>query len=237
VRILDDIRLASRSLRRQPGFLAIAVVTLGIAIGANIAVFSLVNATMLRPLPFGDRSDRVVSVHAYHPSHAEDWHDARLSYFDLQDLRAAASIEDAGGFVERNFTLQAGDAERILGGSVTPNLFPLLGVEPILGRQFRDEEAAAPGLESAVIITHGLWQRRFAGGSDVVGRTMLVNGRGLTIVGVMPPGFAFPESAQLYLPLRWDTAPRTHADRADAWRGAVPAFLRGDDRGGACRHA
>jgi putative ABC transport system permease protein len=207
--LLDDVRLALRSLRGQPGFLAVALLTLGIAIGANIAVFSLVNATMLRPLPFGDRSDRVVSVHASHNSEAEDWADARLSYPDLQDLRASAAIEDAGGFVERNFTLQDGEAERVVGGSVTPNLFPLLGAEPALGRQFRDDEAAAPGLESVVIITHGLWQRRLGGRSDVIGQAMQINGRGLTIVGVMPQGFAFPEDAQLYLPLRWDNVPRT----------------------------
>ena len=207
--LLDDVRLALRSLRRQPGFLVVAVLTLGIAIGANIAVFSLVNATMLRPLPFGDRSDRVVSVHASHSSEAEDWADAHLSYADLQDLRAAAAIEDAGGFVERNFTLQDGEAERVVGGSVTPNLFPLLGVEPSLGRQFREDDAAAPGLESVVIITHGLWQRRFGGRSDVIGHTMQINGRRLTIVGVMAQGFAFPENAQLYVPLRWDDAPRT----------------------------
>ena len=142
MRVLDDVRLALRGLLRQPAFLVVALLTLGIAIGANIAVFSLVNATMLRPLPFGDRSERVVSVHASHSSEAEDWEDARLSYVDLQDLRAAEAIEDAGGFVERNFTLQEGEAERVLGGSVTPNLFPLLGAEPVLGRQFREDEAA-----------------------------------------------------------------------------------------------
>jgi putative ABC transport system permease protein len=209
VTFVDDARIALRGLRRQPGFLLVALVTLGVAIGANITVFSFVNATMLRPLPFGSRSDRVISVHSAHASEAEDWQDARLSYADLQDLRAAGAIEDAGGFVERNFTLQDGDAERVNGGSVTPGLFPLLDASPALGRQFRDDDAAPPGFESVVIITHGLWQRRFAGRPDIVGRTMQINGRGLTIVGVMPQGFAFPEDAQLYVPLRWEAAPRS----------------------------
>ena len=94
------------------------------------------------------------------------------------------------------------------GGSVTPNLFPLLGVAPAMGRGFRDEDAAPPGFESAVIITHGLWQRRLGGRSDVIGHGLRVNDRTLTVVGVMPPGFAFPEFEELYLPLGWESAPR-----------------------------
>jgi predicted permease len=206
--MLDDLRLAFRGLRRQPGFFSVALLTLGLAIGANVAVFTLVNATLLRPLPFGDRSDRIVSVHESHGSHAEDWEDARLSYPDLLDLRAAGILEQAEGYVGRNFTLGDGDAERVIGGSVTPHLFALLGATPSLGRAFTIEDAAAPGLESVVLLTHGLWQRRFAAGPDVIGRSMQINGRALTIVGVMPPGFAFPERAELYVPLRWDEAPR-----------------------------
>ena len=209
MKFLDDIRLALRGLRRQPGLVIVALLTLGIAISANITVFSIVNATLLRPLPFGDRSDRIVSVHAAHASEAEDWADAEISFRDLQDLRAAGALEDAAGIVDRNLILQDGDTERVLGGSVTPNLFAVLGIAPILGRQFRDEDAAPPGLESVVIITHGIWQRRLGGRPDVLGRTIQVNGRGLSIVGVMPPGFAFPERTDLYLPLRWDDAPRT----------------------------
>jgi predicted permease len=205
----DEIRHAIRDLRSRPGFLIIALLTLGIGIGANIAVFSLVNALMLRPLPFGDRSDRIVSIHATHRSQAEDWPDARLSYLDLQDVRRARVLEDAAGFVARNFTLQDGDAERVFGGSVTTNLFPMLGVVPAIGRAFHENDAAPPGLESVVIITHGLWQRRFGGSAAVLGRSMLVNGRSLIVVGVMPPGFAFPERAALYVPLRWETSPRS----------------------------
>jgi predicted permease len=207
--IVDEIRFAFRSLGARPGFLVAALATLGVAIGANIAVFTLANAMMLRPLPFGDRSDRIVSVHAAHAADAEDWHDARLSYADLRDLRAAAILEDAGGFVERNFTLQDGDTERITGGSITPNLFPLLGVGPAQGRPFRDTEAVSPGLESVVIITHGLWQRKFGGRVDILGKSILINHRALTVIGIMPQGFAFPERSELYLPLRWDDAPRT----------------------------
>ena len=207
--MLDDLRLAVRGLRRQPGFLVVALLTLGLAIGANVAVFTLVNAILLRPMPFGDRSDRIVSVHATHASRAEDWADARLSYPDLLDLRAAGVLEQAEGFVSRNFTLGDGQAERVIGGSVTPGLFDLLGITPVAGRTFRADEAAPPGLESVVIITHALWQRRFGARPDVIGQTVQVNGRALTIVGVTPPRFAFPERQELYLPLRWDAAPRS----------------------------
>jgi predicted permease len=187
----------------------VALLTLGLAIGANVAVFTLVNAILLRPMPFGDRSDRVVSIHTSHASHAEDWADARLSYPDLLDLRAADVLQQAEGFVSRNFTLGDGQAERVIGGSITPGLFDLLGISPAAGRTFRPDEAAPPGLESVVIITHALWQRRLGARADVIGRSMQINGRALTIVGVMPPGFAFPERQELYLPLRWDAAPRS----------------------------
>ena len=206
--MLDDLRLAFRGLRRQPGFLMIALLTLGLAIGANVAVFTLVNATLLRPMPFGDRSDRIVSLHESHGSQAEDWQDARLSYPDLLDVRAAGVLGQVEGFVPRNFTLGDGLAERIIGGSVTPDLFTMLGTAPAIGRGFVIEDAAPPGLESVVLITHGLWQRRFGGRADAVGRPMQINGRALTVVGVMPQGFAFPERAELYVPLRWDDAPR-----------------------------
>ena len=232
--IFDDLRFAFRALRSRPGFLLVAVATLGIAIGANIAVFTLVNAVLLRPLPFGDRSDRVVSVHAVYGSATDDWEDARLSYADLQDLRRTGVLEDAAGYVGRNFTLAEGAAERVRGGSVTPNLFPLLGVAPVLGRSFRTEDAAEPGFESSVIITHGLWQRRFGGRRDIVGQPLRINGRAVTIVGVMAAGFAFPERDELYLPLRWDSAPRTQ--RTVATFGLLAAgqsVLEADERAAA----
>ena len=104
------------------------------------------------------------------------------------------------------------DAERLLGESVTPNLFPLLGIEPMLGRNFLAEEAAQPGLETAVILTHGLWQRRYGADPSIVGRTVIINERARTVVGVMPPGFKFPERSELYMPFRAaDDAPRSGA--------------------------
>lgn len=207
----QDFSQAFRGLRRRPGFLFAALATLALGIGANVTVFSLVNALLLRPLPFGDRSDPVVTLHSTHRLQAEDWDDSELSYRDLADLRQQAqSFDNVGGFLLRNFTVSSEvDAERLLGLSVTPEVFPLLGVEPLLGRNFTFDEAASPGLESSVILTHGLWQRRFGGDPSIVGRSVTINDRARTVVGVMGPGFKFPERSELYMPLRLDEAPRS----------------------------
>ncbi|HUE84476.1 MAG TPA: ABC transporter permease [Vicinamibacterales bacterium] len=208
----QDLSHAIRSLRKRPGFTTAALVMLTVGIGANVTVFTIVNAMLFRPLPFGERSDRVVTVHSTHRLQAEDWGwgDSELSYPDLLDLRAAESFEGLAGYLSRNFTLtDQDDAERVQGGSVTPDLFDVLEVEPMLGRSFLPEEAAPPGLESAVILTHGLWQRRYGGDPGIVGRGVVINDRARTVVGIMPPNFKFPERDELYLPLRWDESPRS----------------------------
>jgi putative ABC transport system permease protein len=199
-----DLRLAFRGLLKRPGFTCAALLTLAVGIGANATVFSIANAMLIRPLPFGEKSDRVVTLHSTHPTQAQDWNDSRLSYPDLQDLRAGSrTLEDAAGYVGRNFTFtEGGEAERVQGGSVTPNLFPMLGISPRLGRQFRPEEAQAPGFESVVLLGQGLWQRRFGGDPAIVGRAVRINGRALTVIGVMPERFKFPERDELWTPFR-----------------------------------
>ena len=210
-RLMQDVRVAARAFRQRPGFAVAAALTLAVGIGANLTVFSIVNALLLRPLPFGERSDRVVMLFSTHAQQHEDWNwgDSGVSYRDLRDLAGAEGLDGLGGYLSRNFTLSHdGAAERVQGGSVTPDLFPLLGVQPALGRHFRPEEAAPPGLESVVMLTHGLWQRRYGGTPDIIGRQVYVNQLPRTVVGVMPPGFRFPERDDLYLPLRQDEAPR-----------------------------
>jgi predicted permease len=209
--VLHDLRQAIRGLRKRPGFLVAALLTLAIGIGANVTIFSIVNALLLRPLPFGDRSDRVVTLHSTQRFQPEDWDDAVISYADLVDLREQGStLVGVGGFMHRNFTVtSASDAERLLGLSVTPDVFPLLGIEPMLGRQFRAEEGAAPGLETVVLLSHGLWQRRFGADPTIIGSPVVINDRPRTVVGVMPPGFKFPARSELFMPLRMDEAPRT----------------------------
>lgn len=208
--LLHDLRLTARALRKRPAFAAAAFVIVAVGIGANVTVFSIANAVLLRPMPFGDRSERVVTVHSTHRTRAEDWGDSRLSFPDLLDVRGASSLEAVGGYLSRAIALQAdGETDRVAAGSVTPNLFPLLGVPPILGRSFTPEDAAEPGFESVVLLTHGLWQRRFGGDPFIVGRGVWINGRTLTVVGVMPRGFRFPERDDLYLPYGWSRSPRS----------------------------
>ena len=202
--MLQDLRLAVRTLMHARGFTLAAVATLAICIGANAVVYAVVDALLLKPLPFGDRGDRLVTLHSTHPTQAPDWDDSELSYPDLVDLRertgALAAIE---GVLSRNFTLStAEDAERVLGASVTPGLFDLLGVLPQQGRSFRMDEGQAPGFESVAIISDGLWKRLYAADPAIVGRGVTVNERTLTIVGIMPGGFRFPEVHDIWVPYR-----------------------------------
>lgn len=210
---MSDLLHAWRALKQKPGFLAAALVTLAVGIGANITIFSLVNGISLRPMPFGDRTDRLITVHPTGRFITDEpsWGEAEISYPDLQDFRTASSIEGMAGYVFRNFVLSAdaASAERVQGGSVTPDLFPLLGIEPMMGRQFRPEEAAAPGLESVVMLTHGLWQRRYGADPSIIGRAVMINDLPRTVIGVLPEGFAFPLVDQLYMPLRWDESARS----------------------------
>jgi putative ABC transport system permease protein len=198
----EDLRFSLRALWRSPRFVLVVLATLTLGIGANVAAFSLVDAVLLRPLPFGSRSDRVVTLHAVHEQQVRAL--GAVSYPDLLDLQARLrSFEGVAGLLRVNFTLSTGqDADRLVGCYVTPELLPLLGVAPVLGRHFTVAEAAAPGLETTVVLTHGLWQRRFAGDMSIVGRAVTINDRPHTVVGVMPPGFRFPDQAELYLPLR-----------------------------------
>ncbi|MGE0863488.1 MAG: ABC transporter permease, partial [Vicinamibacterales bacterium] len=176
-------------------------------------IFTLVNGIALRPKPFGDRTDRLATVHIAHRLNVDEpgCGDTEISYKDLLDFREASSVEGVGAYLTRSFVVSSGGsaAERIRGGSVTPDLFPLLGIEPAIGRQFRMDEAAAPGLESVVMLTHGLWQRRYGADPAIIGRAIVVNDRERVVVGVLPPGFRFPEFDELYMPFRADESPRS----------------------------
>jgi predicted permease len=210
--LLRDLFHAWRGLKQKPGFLIASLLTLALGIGANVTIFSLVNGLSLRPMPFGEKTDRLVTIHPTNKFELSKpgWGDAEISYKDFLDFRAANGADGVAAYLLRNFVLSGNQAsaERVLGGSISPNLFPLLGIEPMIGRQFRDDEAAAPGLENVVIITHGLWQRRYGGDPAIVGKTIFVNDRARTVVGVLPPGIKFPLSDQLYVPFRWDDSPR-----------------------------
>src|SRR5688500_4400465 len=194
--MVRDLLHAWRGRTGRPGFFVASLLTLAIGIGANVTIFSLVNAVILRPMPFGDRTERLVTIHPTHRQLTREpgWGHSEISYQDLLDFRRAASVEGIGAYFTRSYVL-TGDgfgAERVRGGSVTADLFPLLGIEPLLGRHFRKDEAARPGLETVVILTHGLWQRRYSADPAIVGKAIVVNDRPRVVVGVLPPGVRFP---------------------------------------------
>ena len=208
-----DLFHAWRGLRQKPGFLVASLLTLAIGIGANVTIFSLVNGLSLRPMPFGDRTDRLVTIHPTHRFELSEpgWGDAEISYADLLDFRQASSVEGISAYLLRNFVLSGDEssAQRVLGGSVSTDLFPMLGIEPFMGRQFRPEEAAAPGLEAVVMLTHGLWQSRYGSDPSIIGKAITVNDRARVVIGVLPPGIKFPLTDQLYMPFRSDESPRS----------------------------
>ena len=211
--IQDDFRFAFRALRARPGFVIAAVLTLALGIGANTAIFSVINAFMLKPLPYPE-GERLVEVHNTYPGNGLD--NAGVSIPDFLDRREqAAGLEDLALFTWNSFNLAAdGPPERLLGLVATPSLFSTLRVSPQLGRAFSEEEGV-PGNDKAVILTHSLWLNRFDGAADIVGRDVRLNGESYRVVGVMPRGFSFPNrEIDLYVPFAF-----TPEQRSDEGRG------------------
>ncbi len=218
--LIQDFRFAARMLLRSPGFAVIAVLCVAIGIGANTTIFSVVNAILLRPFPYAD-PDRIVALHETQPKNDIDEGD--LSYLDYQDLREqSTSFVQTAAYTQRSLTFSGKEEpERVAGCAVSASLFPLLGVKPALGRGFREDEdrAGAPG---AVLLSHDLWMRRFDGDPAIVGKTILVNAAGHTVVGVMPPRFGFPENQLAWVPL----TPWVHEDQRQERGLAVMARLQ-----------
>ena len=187
---MQDIRYAWRSLRKQPIFTLIAVLTLTLGIGANTAIFSLVYQILLRPLPYAHQ-DRLVYVWNSYP--LMNLAKASVSIPDYIDRKTQAdTIEDAALFSGRALTLaDGGEAERIRALQVTPSFFSTLGRQPMLGRAFTEEEAK-PGADKQVILAHGLWRTRFGGDTSIVGRDVRLSSEVYKVVGVLPPDFELP---------------------------------------------
>ena len=195
---LHDLRDAARTLVKNPGFAALTIACLAIGIGVNSTIFSVVDAVAIRPLPFRDPG-RLLALHTTH--HANGIDRGSASFLDVRDWRARMrSFADIATVSGRSLTLSDGDEpERFTGATVSWNMFPMIGVLPILGRQIRQEEDT-PGGPRVVLLSHGVWQRRYAADPSVIGRTITVNGNPHTVIGVMPPKFQFPEQAQLWIP-------------------------------------
>ena len=189
----QNLKYAVRMLAKSPGFAAIAILTLALGIGANTAIFSVVNAELLRPLPFRDPS-RLVSVAS---SNSRTHTSARpMSYPDFVDFRTQNQVfENMAAYTDGSFTLTGVDEPaHIVGSSVSASLFDVLGVTPELGRAFLPDEDQPH--HHVVIISHQLWVARFAGDPQVIGRTILLDKSPYTVVGVMPPSFQYPLARQ-----------------------------------------
>jgi putative ABC transport system permease protein len=202
--MLLDLRIGWRSLRRSPAFAASAVLTLAIGIGGSTAIFSIVDAVLLRPLPFRD-PDRLVRIWESHPADGTDRVDVSAANFDDWRRRSAA-FEDLALFsvVTHPIVLGVGDSSiQATAASVSPNLFALLGVRPLLGRELGTVPGARLPLEGTeVVLSHALWQRVFGADPAVVGRTVRIEGvAGSVVVGVMPAGFSFPARTEFWMPL------------------------------------
>ena len=214
--ITMDVRYALRSLRANPAFALTAIATLALGIGATLAVFTVVNGVLVRPLPYHDPSS-LAMVWITAPGENGSISELPLTsgfYSDLE--RATDRLGRMAAFRGWSYSLSESggtEPEPVDGARVSPALFDVLGVRPLIGRPF-DETAAVPGGPRVAVISHALWQRRFGADAAIVGRPVTLNGESFTVVGVMPPGFAFPRGAEL--PDAFQFAPRT-----DVWTPLV----------------
>src|SRR5437867_4526329 len=181
-----DVRHALRSLRRSPVFTAIALLTLALAIGGNTAIFSIVNAVLLRPLPY--RSPEQLAM-LWTEDPTQNLREGRSACWNVEQWRSQnQTFADIAVFDAVSTTLTRADgAEQIVGGSISPNLLPLLGVQPVQGRSWSSKEAEQR--QRLVLISHRFWQARFGGSNDAVGATIVLNGLPSRIIGILPAGF------------------------------------------------
>jgi putative ABC transport system permease protein len=195
----QDLRYGARMLWKRPGFTLIAVITLALGIGANTAIFSVVNAVLLEPLPYRAPEELVLARHIYETSGARS---ESVSYADFQDWRAQNHVfADLAIFRGAGFALAVGsDLEQIRGANVSANFFQLLGVNAIRGRTFLPAEEA-PGSEKVALISHAIWRRVFGADEGLIGRRIKLGDQLFTVVGILPPEFKFPfrlETAEIW---------------------------------------
>ncbi|MCA1818147.1 MAG: ABC transporter permease [Acidobacteria bacterium] len=196
----QDLRFGLRVLMKQPGFTAIAVVALALGVGANSAIFSVVNTVLLRPLPYQDPGRLVLVFEDNTKRGYPRDTPAPANYFDWRDQNRVFEAMAAMAEVSLNLSGD-GEPERLDGHRVSASLFPILGVSPQLGRWFSAEEDQ-PGAGRVVVLSDALWRRRFGGDRGIVGKSITLNGAGFQVIGVMPAGFQFPSREdQFWIPI------------------------------------
>ena len=201
--MLRDLRYACRMLVKTPGFTIISVLAVALGIGASTTMFSSINALLLRPMPLIQDQDRLVAVSQFFQKKAEE--NAGTAFPDyLEWKKNATTLDGIAAIQEATFIISGGDKpERYLGGQISADAFTFLGVQPILGRQFRPEEDqlnAAP----VALIGYQVWQEHFGGDRGVVGKIIPINGKQVTVIGVMPKGWRFPEICDIWMPLQFN---------------------------------
>jgi hypothetical protein len=197
--LLRDVRYGIRSLLKSPGLSLVATVALTLGIGLTTMMFSIVYGALMRGLPFPD-GDRVVVIMRSNPVRGIDRQS--LSVHDFVDYKAQQpSFTDLGAFTSGTIYVSGTEkAKRFDGSWITANTFDIIGVRPSLGRNFRAGEDAPSG-EKVAIISYSMWKERYDGDANIVGKQIRVNGDPSVIVGVMPDGFAFPNSDKIWIPL------------------------------------
>jgi predicted permease len=209
--LIKDVRYGWRMLWRRPGFTACAVLVLALGVGSNTAIFSVVNAVLLRPLPYPG-AEHIVSFDGVNPSKGIT--QSNMSAPDFADWKAQAdAFESLALFTGGSATLGGDEPERVAASGVTSDFFGVLGVAPARGRAFTWEDNQ-PGRPGVAVISDGLWRRRFGGDPSIVGRRIELSGSQIEVVGVMPAGFGYPNNSELWAALQIDVAQQPRFNRA-----------------------
>ncbi|MCK9487937.1 MAG: ABC transporter permease [Xanthomonadales bacterium] len=224
--LTQDLRYSLRSLLARPGFLIAAVLTLALGIGANIAIFSVVNALLIKPLPFPD-AERLVLVHNNYPGMGLAETGTSVPDY-LERREQVTAFQDIGLYTGISLNLASdGAPQRLSGVRASASLFSTLQVAPLLGRTFSADEDQ-PGRDRVLVLSHGLWQSRFAGAADVIGRPVRVNGHDYRVIGVMPPGFVFPNpQAQAWVPFAFSAEEAGDEARGNEYSNSIARLAPG----------
>jgi putative ABC transport system permease protein len=209
--LLQDLRYGARMLVKKPSFAFVAIVTLALGIGANTAIFSVVNGVLLKPLPY-DQPDKLMLL----SEHGANFGEMSISYPNFTDWRAENRVfERIGVFNRADYNLTgSGEVERLRAAQMSADVFEALRVKAALGRVYTNDEDK-PGANPVVVLSHGLWQRRFGGDASIVGRTVTLNDRGYTVIGVMPQGYQFPSRVEMWVPVGPLSAQETWKSRGN----------------------